>query len=114
MNDAVKAALKKVRETNGKDASLAAAEEAAIRQRAGATFDSTFHSSKAYQSKALATALHEVLWTYNIGGSCPLVCGNCYDTPTPPTLGTPEYLNARHRCASTAGFRGATIHIGIH
>lgn len=67
-----------------------------------------------YQKKALAVALHEVLWTFNVGGSCPLVCGNCFDTPTPPLPNTDEYLQTRHRCASREGFRARTIHIGRH
>lgn len=74
----------------------------------------SFGATGAYQKKALAVALHEVLWTAGLGGSCPLVCGNCYDTPTAPKPGTPEYLFARHRCASTDGFKGTTINIGLH
>ena len=67
-----------------------------------------------YQKKALAVALHEVLWSFNLGGSCPLVCGNCFDTPTPPLPNTDEYLMTRHRCASRNAFKARTIHIGRH
>ncbi len=77
-------------------------------------FARTFGKIDAYQKKALSVALHEVLWTFNLGGSCPLVCGNCFDTPVPPLPGTEDYLYARHRCASRDSFRGATIHIGRH
>jgi len=59
------------------------------------------------RNKALALALHEALWTFGLGGSCPLVCGNCSDHPTDPTQGV-------HRCASKGAFRGAKIHIGLH
>lgn len=73
-----------------------------------------FAKSDRFQGKAIAVALHEVLWSTGLGGSCPLVCGNCYDTPSVPQIGTPEYLNARHRCASRTGFKDRTIHIGRH
>lgn len=77
-------------------------------------FARTFGGLRDYQQKALAVALHEVLWTFGLGGSCPLVCGNCFDTPTPPAPNTDAYLNARHRCASRDAFRATTIHIGRH
>ena len=73
-----------------------------------------FAKSERFQGKAIAVALHEVLWSTGLGGSCPLVCGNCYDTPSVPQIGTAEYLNARHRCASRTGFKDRTIHIGRH
>ncbi len=57
--------------------------------------------------KALALVLHEVLWSYNLGGSCPLLCGNCSDHPTDPALGV-------HRCASKSTLRHKTITIGLH
>lgn len=116
MHEAVEKALEKARE--GKGGTLSAAEENAVRKVAESSSAEEFHRvfarSKGYQSKALAVALHEVLWTFNLGGSCPLVCGNCYDTPTVPQKGTEEYLNARHRCASMSGFKGRTVFIGRH
>ncbi len=58
--------------------------------------------------KAFALAMHEAVWSLtNVGGSCPLLCGNCSDHPTDPTLGV-------HRCASKDAFRGKKIMIGIH
>jgi hypothetical protein len=121
MHDATTAALKKARASKGAAGTLAAAEEAAVRASVKAdprfqpdAFRAAFGRSKAFQTKAIAVAIHEVLWSFGLGGSCPLVCGNCYDTPTPPKPGTPEYLNARHRCASDAAFRGRTVFIGRH
>jgi len=64
---------------------------------------------KALQDKALALALHEVLWTFDLGGSCPLICGNCSDE-IQPTKENPGV----HRCASKQAFVGKTIHIGLH
>lgn len=77
-------------------------------------FIDKFGMTDAYQKKALAVALHEVLWTSGVGGSCPLICGNCYDSPTAPKKGTDEYIFARHRCASREGFHWKTINIGRH
>lgn len=88
--------------------------DAFLRRFTPEEFSRTFGKIDAYQKKALSVALHEVLWTFNLGGSCPLVCGNCFDTPVPPVPGTEDYLYARHRCASRDSFRGATIHIGRH
>lgn len=59
------------------------------------------------RKKALALALHEVLWSFKLGGSCPLICGSCSDHPTDPALGV-------HRCASRATFWKETIRIGLH
>jgi hypothetical protein len=59
--------------------------------------------------KALALALHEVLWVLDLGGSCPLICGNCSDTPT-PTEDDPGIP----RCASKGKFGNKVIHIGMH
>ncbi len=62
---------------------------------------------KALFDKILAQHLHEVLWAYGIGGSCPLVCGNCSDLPDGSGV---------HRCAAKRGsaFWKADIHIGLH
>lgn len=79
-----------------------------------ATYVAKYAKVDEYQKKALAVALHEVLWSFNLGGSCPLVCGNCFDTPTPPLPNTDEYLMTRHRCASRNAFKARTIHIGRH
>jgi hypothetical protein len=57
--------------------------------------------------KALALTLHEVLWSFKLGGSCPLICGSCSDHPTDPALGV-------HRCASRGVFWKETIRIGLH
>lgn len=74
--------------------------------------------SKAMRDKVIAQHLHEVLWAFGAGGSCPLVCGNCFDSPDPEN----DKL-AVHRCASKPGRMfgrtpdgriGATIHIGLH
>lgn len=66
--------------------------------------------SKKYIDKALALSLHEVLWAFGKGGSCPLVCGNCSDA----TGDAVELESAVHRCASKTTFRGPTIYIGLH
>jgi hypothetical protein len=62
---------------------------------------------KAVSDKTLALAAHEALWSLDVGGSCPLICGNCSDHPTDPTQGV-------HRCASKVAFKGKTISIGRH
>jgi len=64
-------------------------------------------SKKALSDKALAMVLHETFWALGIGGSCPLVCGNCSDDFTDPKKGV-------HRCASKTVFRDRIIHIGLH
>lgn len=64
-------------------------------------------AKRALHEKALALALHEVLVAFGLGGSCPLVCGNCSDTPEL----RPE---SRHRCASKGPFHGQVISIGQH
>jgi hypothetical protein len=74
--------------------------------RGGAAEDEGF-TYKALQDKALALALHETMWTYSLGGSCPLICGACSSHPTTPSLGV-------HRCADMTTFKGKTIHIGLH
>lgn len=68
-------------------------------------YDATIDERK----KAFALVLQEVTWTFALGGSCPLVCGNCSDDPTGGTKGV-------HRCAARPGsaFWHARIHIGIH
>ncbi len=73
----------------------------------GGTHNASF-TDKMLLDKALSLALHEVLWSYGLGGSCPLVCGNCSDTAD---IKDP---NGVHRCASKTAFRGRTIHIGLH
>lgn len=65
-------------------------------------------TEKALHDKALSLALHEVLWSHGLGGSCPLVCGNCSDRADPSDP------DAVHRCASKTTYRGKTIHIGLH
>jgi hypothetical protein len=74
-------------------------------------------SRKGLRDKVIAMHLHEVLWAFGAGGSCPLVCGNCFDNPDPSDKRTV------HRCASKPGRlfgrtldnqMGATIHIGLH
>lgn len=74
-------------------------------------------TGKAMRDKIIAMHLHEVLWAFGQGGSCPLVCGNCFDHPDPDTPGVV------HRCASKpgslfgrtkSGQLGATLHIGLH
>lgn len=62
---------------------------------------------KNLRDKALALALHEVLWSFGIGGACPLLCGSCSSHPTDPKLGA-------HRCADRTVFQGRVIHIGLH
>jgi hypothetical protein len=64
---------------------------------------------KGRAEKALAIALHEVLWVTETGGSCPLVCSNCSDNPLPTDEdpGIP-------RCASKKAFGMKKIHIGMH
>lgn len=79
------------------------ADDALVKGKAAASF-----TEKAMMDKALALALHEVLWSYQVGGGCPLVCGNCSDRAD---ITDPD---AVHRCASKTTFRGKTIHIGLH
>ena len=67
------------------------------------------YTSKRWQDKALALALHEALVAYGPWGSCPLVCGNCLDIASDdPTK------QAVHRCASKDAFKRRTIYIGRH
>jgi len=61
----------------------------------------------ALRDKALALVLHETLWTFGLGGSCPLLCSSCSSHPTDPTLGV-------HRCADMGVFKGKVIAIGLH
>lgn len=68
-------------------------------------------AKKALLDKALAMALHEVLSALSLGGSCPLVCGNCSDAPADAPEGGPEPM---HRCASERAFLGQVISIGQH
>lgn len=67
------------------------------------------YTDKELHKKALSVILHEVLWTLEAGGSCPLRCGNCSDA-LHPTLEEPGV----HRCASKGAFRGKVVYIGIH
>jgi hypothetical protein len=60
------------------------------------------------ERKTFALLLMEVYWSLDLGGSCPLLCGNCSDLPF---AGTGE---GYHRCASKGVFRGKNIHIGLH
>lgn len=62
---------------------------------------------KQLNDKAIALVLHETLWSFGLGGSCPLICGNCSDHPTDPALGV-------HRCASKTTLLHRTVHIGLH
>jgi len=73
------------------------------------TKDARDYSLKTLTRKALSLVLQETLWTYGLGGSCPLVCGNCSDDPTDATKGV-------HRCAAkkNSPFWHAKIHIGLH
>jgi hypothetical protein len=66
-------------------------------------------SKKQLQDKMLALRLHEVLWAFGLGGSCPLVCGNCSDNFENKAAGV-------HRCAAKPGslFWKTPIHIGLH
>ncbi len=73
----------------------------------GGTVASGEWSMNELHKKALALTLHEVLWSFKLGGSCPLVCGSCSDHPTDPALGV-------HRCASRGVFWKETIRIGLH
>ena len=47
------------------------------------------------------------MWALDVGGACPLICGNCSDNPLDPSKGS-------HRCASMKVFKGKTITIGLH
>ncbi len=74
---------------------------------------------KQLTDKALALALHETLWTFGLGGSCPLVCGNCSDHPADSLLGGESKTSSSamlgvHRCASRGALWHKTIHIGLH
>ncbi len=60
------------------------------------------YSEHRLHQKALALALHDVFQAVEIGGSCPLVCGNCSDG------------DGVHRCASKGLYKGKVIHIGLH
>jgi len=71
--------------------------------------DGAAFAKKAVLDKALALALHEVLSALSLGGSCPLVCGNCSDTP-----GDEVTEESSHRCASERAFKGQVISIGQH
>ena len=84
-------------------------EQKAILQQAlqGGTVASGEWSQNELHKKALALTLHEVLWSFKLGGSCPLICGSCSDHPTDPALGV-------HRCASRGVFWKETIRIGLH
>lgn len=62
---------------------------------------------KKLNDKAIALVLHETLWSFGLGGSCPLVCGNCSDHPSDPTQGV-------HRCASKSTLLHRPIAIGLH
>jgi hypothetical protein len=75
--------------------------------REGAFSAAGAFSQKALKDKALAMVLHETFWSLGIGGSCPLVCGNCSDNFEDPSKGV-------HRCASKTVFKGKVIHIGLH
>jgi hypothetical protein len=67
------------------------------------------YEPKQVLDKALALALHEVLWTFGLGGSCPLICGSCSSDPAGASA------DSMHRCADTKGlFKGVTVHIGLH
>lgn len=100
--------LQRVREGLKGDERWEAAEDRAARRLLNLQLaQGDVEATKAMMDKALALALHDVLWTYGIGGSCPLVCGNCSDNPESPKGGV-------HRCASNDLFRKRTIHIGLH
>lgn len=62
---------------------------------------------KKLNDKAIALVLHETMWSFGLGGSCPLVCGNCSDHPDDPALGV-------HRCASKTTLLHRPIAIGLH
>lgn len=64
-------------------------------------------AKKKLVDKALALVLHETLWSFGLGGSCPLICGNCSDHPTDPAEGV-------HRCASKTTLRHRNVSIGLH
>lgn len=98
-----KDAIKKA-EKEGRDVSEALAK---VEAKLGSRADTL--ASKRYQDKALALALHETLWAFGQGGSCPLICGNC-----PDTTGDDPVAEPVHRCASKGAFKGAVIHIGRH
>jgi len=98
-----KDAIKKA-EKEGRDVSEALAK---VEAKLGSRADTL--TSKRYQDKALALALHETLWAFGQGGSCPLICGNC-----PDTTGDDPVAEPVHRCASKGAFKGAPIHIGRH
>jgi hypothetical protein len=88
-------------------ADLAQGKSPAWVAREGAFSAAGAFSQKALKDKALAMVLHETFWSLGIGGSCPLVCGNCSDDFINPSAGV-------HRCASKTVFKGKTIHIGLH
>jgi hypothetical protein len=79
------------------------------------------------KKKIIALALDDVLWAYGQGGSCPLICSNCYDIRIPESTPRREARKIAqahvHRCASKpgslfgrteSGQLGAAIHIGLH
>lgn len=99
-------AAKKLAEDKG----LSEADVIAFVNERVAKYRETIVTSKRWQDKALALSLHEAIWaTTKKGGSCPLVCGNCFDTVAGDTTVKPV-----HRCASKDAFKGRTIYIGRH
>jgi hypothetical protein len=91
---------------------LSAAERAAAVRAAVDAATAKGFTEKAMHDKALALVLHEAYWTAGLGGSCPLICGNCTDAVF-VAPGVPQEPGV-HRCASKGIFRGQTIHIGRH
>lgn len=78
-------------------------------------------SEKRLKSKIVALHLMDVLWAYGLGGSCPLVCGNCFDVYD--AADPYKAADGVHRCASKKGSQfgrttddqiGPTINIGLH
>jgi hypothetical protein len=93
-----------------KDKGISEADVTAFVNEKVAAYRRTIVTSKRWQDKALALSLHEAIWaTTTKGGSCPLVCGNCFDIVAGDTTVKPV-----HRCASKDAFKGRTIYIGRH
>ena len=93
-----------------KDKGITEADVEAFVNEKVAKYRGTIVTSKRWQDKALALSLHEAIWaTTTKGGSCPLVCGNCFDTVAGNTTVKPV-----HRCASKDAFKDRTIYIGRH
>jgi len=106
--------IAKMEQSKGKGIPAKLAKLRGDRRKLASVLRREYFGEKALADKAVALALHETYWALDLGGSCPLVCGNCSDNPENPAAGA-------HRCASRLGrehstglFWGKTIHIGLH